>query len=139
MDQSKIDQVTRRVRTLVPPAIDAEGLALDILLESWSNQISHPSRTFIQHRCYDAIRKMHREEQALHSYVPPDPHNTEESEAKVGRLIMILSPVERKIIWYRFYQDLSIQDIARKVSMQSGTVKEILLAALYKMHQEERD
>lgn len=140
MDQALINSVIRTVRGFVPRHYDYEGLALDILFESWSNGVPVPSRDFIRNRCYDQLR---REKNELTCATVPEPEPPDDSaptrNALVGSLMMTLSPEERKVIWHRFYAGRSLADCATALRIPVEMVRQILEASLYKMRMAARE
>lgn len=129
------------VRSFVPHHHDTENLAVDILLESWSKNHTHPAFVFIRNRCYDAMRAQGREIKVIHDAALHHEHSHSDPEVEQGRLnvvktlMAVLSPLERKVVWYRFYCDAPTVEIARCVSMQVQDVREVLSQAIFKMKQ----
>ncbi len=128
------------VRSMVPHHFDTENLAVDILIESCSKHHPEPAIVFIRNRCNDYLRVRGREAEVTQDYAR---HNepTIDPEVDAGKLrvvktlMAVLSPQERKIVWYRFYCDTSTSEIARVTELPVNVVREVLSQALFKMKQ----
>lgn len=139
MNQFSINRVNHQVRRILPRHLDAENVAIEIIFESWMNNVEAPSVNFIRHRCYDAMRKSLIDTRTSRRFprslvtrdIPPDDSD------HISKLMRSLSLDERKIIWYRFYQGLSRSEIASKLKLSVNVVREVLIAALFKMRQSE--
>ena len=141
VDDLTLDDLARVhsiVRQHLPPSYDREDIAVDILIESWTNHQPRPSWGFIRNRCID-MRRSHNKELGLihdkstHSPATQPPgHDAQE----IATLVRVLDPWERKLIYYRFYQDLPLPEIAKRLSCSLDRVRNTLSAALYKMKEE---
>ena len=117
---------------------------MDILFETWQNKVEVPSRTFIRHRCIDALRSLGREQQMVawasgKSQEGDSTNKQSQDQDQVDRLMKTLSSFERKIVWYRFYQDLPLAEIAKRSKTDVNRVRETISTALYKMRQTSED
>lgn len=139
MDLEGLRRVEAIVRTFVPSSFDRESLAVDICLESWENRIERPSWEFVRHRCYDALRRAKRERLHLAAKAR-EPHETfgdlADAKSEVASLVRVLSPLERRVVFFRFYLDLPIVEIAKRLKLDLPTVRDNLASAIYKMKQE---
>ncbi len=130
----------KRVRSIVaqhlPRWYDIDSIAVEILLESWDNEVEKPSWGFIVQRCIDHVRANKREQGHLHNYLPSEPHEPSvELLDQINELMKILSPIERKVIFYRFYLELPIAETAKRMRVDVTLVRETLSQALFKMKQ----
>lgn len=142
MDVKPYERVLVLVRQLVKPPIDAEDLTMAIIAESWINGCESPSYEFIRNRCYDRMRKLRTERKFLEGYAStrgteaPSEETLEQNMNEVNNLVKVLDNLERKVIFYRFYMDLSLNDIADRLSLSRNRIREILANAVYKMRSE---
>ncbi len=127
------------VRSFVPPHVDSEDLAVEILIESWSKGHTQPSWSFIRHRCLDNLQAASRELEVMKDKSTHEPEFSPDDELDqkllVNALVSVLSPLEKKVVWYRFYMDLSTNDIASRAKLPLTSVRELLAQALFKMKQ----
>lgn len=139
--QLSIDRVTRLVSLYLSSHHDPESVAQKILFESWQNGVDTPTHRFIKLRCYSALRVYQREKQVIEhtnepGYVAPAKTALElhELEQEMGELITrVLSPFERQVIWHRFYNDCTVEEIAKTLGKPVLVVAETIQVALYKM------
>lgn len=130
----------KRVRSIVahhlPRWYDIDSIAVDILLESWDNDVEKPSWGFIVQRCIDQVRAHDREHGHLQQYQPAENHDISvDLLDQVNEIMKILNPLERKVVFYRFYLELSIADTAKRLRMDVNVVRETLTQAIFKMKQ----
>ena len=126
------------VRRTLPRSFDSEDIAVEILIESWSKGVLQPSLEFVRQRCIDKLRSRKRETkyQALvratqHHVAPPEVEQKDEVEV----LVKVLTPLERKIIWYRYYLGISVRETAEKIRLPVNRVSRGLEMALFKMRE----
>lgn len=141
MDLPTLNRVLRTVRSILPSHFDTESIAMDILIESWSNQIIDPAYSFIRHRCLDAARSSRREHEVLVEAAeinksidsPDDSIPADDRDMMLNYLTSVLDSPERKAIFFRFYLDLSTLDISARMALDPSQVRELLASAIYKM------
>lgn len=136
--QLSIDRVTRIVAMYLSPPHDVESIAMNILLESWANGVELPTTRFIRLKCYTALRKHHREIQVSEFASNPEKDfNLEQlrlhNQDELNLLFRVLTQLERKVIFLKYYEDLSNEDIAKMLKKSNYLVSETLTVALYKM------
>ena len=131
-----------RVRSILrlycPVHFDLDQMALDIIVESWSNGYPKPSWRFIKNRAIDALRSQQVEDNALGKL-----QQTEEHDARIdidqndllNRLTKVLTRSEGEIIYLRFYENYSLREIAKRINRTERDISETLAIALYKMRQ----
>lgn len=138
MDQSIVDHTIRQVRRILGPGHDHEDIAIEIVFESWQARLERPSLRFIRWRCLDIIRHLKGENHMIEN-VAREPHEegdpSPETIDQVNRLMRCLSTQEKKAIWYRFYQDMTIREIADQMHLPPAVISQTLHAAIYKMRQ----
>lgn len=125
------------VRSCLPHSFDSEDICIGILLESWSNNVLRPTRNFIQQRCIDQLRARKIENSMLDElrFRQKDSHPEVNYKADVSTLIKVLSPLEQKLIWYRFYLAVPMREIAKKTGVPLNRVRRILWVALFRMRE----
>lgn len=126
------------VKRFLPASYDTENITMEVLLESWKNAVFRPSRAFIQNRCIDSIRVQNRE-RAFRQDLQRQPqwHTPKGVERKdqVEVLVGVLTPLERQLIWFRFYAGLSVRETSKETGMPVVKVRELLAGALFKMRE----
>lgn len=139
MDQSTLNRVTRIVRSILPSHFDTESIAMDILVESWSNKIDEPSYSFIRNRCIDQFRDLSTELSHLKSAsheARPRPHmSSPEDRDSVDFLTQVLTQPEKKAVYYRFQLDLPLTEVAKHMSLTPASIRELVASAVYKMRE----
>lgn len=142
METKDIERVIKIARRFLPPKLDVENIALDVLIESWQNGVEQPSVSFIRNRCYDAMRKDKLDLKIKETFVQThseetagDQQSVEESDL-MTKLTSVLTTEQKKLIWYRFYQELSLKQIGEKIGLSPNCVSEIIKEALFRMRQE---
>ncbi len=136
-----VNRVILIAKHFLPPGVDYENIAIDILMESWQNGIEQPARMFIRNRCYDAMRRMKSELKANEAAFKERPKGYSadkevETQDLMDKLTSVLNLLEKKAIWYRFYMDLSVLDIGAKLGVGKNRASVLLTEALFKMRQE---
>lgn len=132
-----------RVNSIVaqhlPPSYDRENLASDILIESWTNGQPQPSWGFIRNRCIDLQRSQGREKTSMRdklTHPPLTPLPDDHVPDELNHLTKVLDAWERKVIYHRFYLDLTLESIAKHLSCPLDRIRNTLAGAIYKMQQE---
>lgn len=140
LNLSDLRRVLTIVRRHVPRHLDTESIATDILIESWIKGHPTPSTGFIYNRCVDHLRVQVRENTYLNAPHPAqidDPSESLDTSDLVNSLMTVLSPNEKRIIWYRFFREPPLSDtgIANKLEMPLREVQGVVAQALFKMRQ----
>lgn len=137
LNLATFERVHAMVRRILKPSFDTENLAMEILLESWEK--GHEVHLLVRNRCYDLLRRSQKEKAVMQ--VPrPRSNDTDQDPASdqrldVGQLVRVLNTQERKLIFYRYYLDLSLREIARRHGLDVNKVREILASAIFKMRE----
>lgn len=133
----RVVQITHRMA----PRADYESLALEIIEESWSKDVTFPPAAFVRKRCIDELRRAKSADTAYRRtfqcrrLVEPSPLPEIETREQVDTLILQLTPTERKLIHARFYLDKTIAEIAKDFRLDPTFVSQSISAALYKMRE----
>jgi DNA-directed RNA polymerase specialized sigma24 family protein len=137
LTQEDIQRVTSGVRRILSTHHDPEQVALDILFVSWQNGVTYPSRRFIYQRCMEVLRRDQREryhtQARARQPAPPPATPSPETTDMIAHLTTVLDPAEKRVIWYRFYWDLTLVEIADKLVTNQTWVQETLAIAIHKM------
>jgi DNA-directed RNA polymerase specialized sigma24 family protein len=160
---SKKDQqrVHRWVRQFLPAEYDREFVADTIILNAWQKEVIHVSKEFVRKKCISAWRSLKRErkrnEEAARvgatrssaMVVQPQPGGSSKSEVPVGaegsgedevdrkqlveQAVGCLSPFERRLVWMKYYDSQTLDEIAGNVRLRREQVQQALKIAIYKM------
>jgi DNA-directed RNA polymerase specialized sigma subunit len=138
--KSQLKRILAIVTCYTPPYIDRENITIDILLESWSHRIEQPSLEFIKNRCFNSIREQKLNQKSVLKKVKEAfQRQTQQQEIQdhdeVNMLTQCLNNLEKKVIIYRFYQDMSIKEISDTLKLPVLQISELLQGALYKMRE----
>ncbi len=126
------------VRRTLPPSYDHEDIAVEILLESWGNRVWKPSQAFIRQRCIDKIRARQREQRYCEEKQRSPPvysSSSVEVRSQIGLLVRDLSPLEKRVIWYRYYHGASVRETAEQLGLPVNKTREILRVILFRMRE----
>lgn len=129
------ERVHRSVKRILNPSFDTENLAMEVVLESWTNGHAEPSWSFIRHRCYDLLRRSQKEKEVMQVPRPKANEDLHDAEREVSYLMKVLNNQEKKLIFYRYYLDLTLRAIAERQGMDVNKVREVLTSAVYKMRE----
>ena len=149
-------RIHKWVAQYLPPYYDRDYLADTIILNAWLKQIPHVSKEYVRHKCISAWRTLRREvsrneraskEGRVRGSSTEDSMGSSRSQTKLSRgpvevaerkmlveeAVGQLSPFERRLIWMRFYDDQTQEEIAVKVKLRRDQVSKALEVAIYKM------
>jgi RNA polymerase sigma-70 factor (ECF subfamily) len=116
-------------------ASDAQDVAQDAILRAWKAwpTLRDPDRfgpwfeRILVNACLDRIRRRHGirfvDLNAAPALQATDPFVAELARDEVGRALAALPPEQRVVVVLRFWRDLSLQEIAERLSLPLGTVK----------------
>lgn len=140
LTETNLTLVRRVVHRTLPPSCDRESVIQDIVCEAITRNLPCVNALHVRRRCIDVIRKIKREKRALESFCHAQKRTTEflstlVNEDMINHLTEVLSVKERKVIWYRFYRDLTIEEVAKLTELSREQVSTHLREALYKMRQ----
>ena len=72
---------------------------------------------------------------AMEGPSPLEQFQSREDCAEVGEVLLKLEPTYREVLVLRFYEELSLEEIARTLEMSLGTVKSSLHRAVHRMRE----
>lgn len=140
LDQTEQKRVRRIVRQFLTADYDRDAIVQNIVVYAWQHNMTTVPRMFIRHRCTDAYRRKRREKSFVEQLLPAEHERTSDIDSElINRLVGVLTPFERKLIWMRFYTDLTLEEIAARVRTSRADVSETLTTAIFKMRQEVTD
>lgn len=140
VDQAEISRVTRIVRRLVPRHIDAEDIAIDIVVKSWSSGVEHTPYGFIRMRVYSRMRTVRRDqERMLKAYREKPPVSSDDqldASSVVERAMQVLTRRQKEAILYYFFIELTMTEIAKRMKISTSAVSLLINHGLEKMRKE---
>jgi len=132
--EKELSRITHLVSQFTPAYIDKESLVQDIWLESNQKTNRPPSRTFVLHRCLNAIRNEKRRREIVRNFEPKmgeireDHLVLEDLIKKAG-----LAVVEKQIIYYHFYEGKSIYETSEQLNISFAKTKQSLNNAIKRL------
>lgn len=161
LSAAEINRIRRWVEQYLPPEYDREFIVDTIVLNAWMKDVPHVSRKYVHQKCITAWRALRRErrhnEEAARlgamkttsMVVSPQPGGSSRGEHQVETTMSSqsvaerkdlvqeavgkLSPFERRLVWMRYYDDETIEEIANNVTLRRDQVRQALKVAIYKM------
>lgn len=151
LSHEEIQRIHRLVAQYLPPDYDREFVADTIILHAWMKDVPHVSREYIRNKCISAWRTMKRERrrnkevtilgtratahEQTEQPLEEDPGGQVHAERKmlVEEAVGKLNNLERRLIWMRFYDSQTLDEIAEKTSLRREQVQASLKVAIYKM------
>ena len=137
-----LDRSYRIASVILGNSIDAEDATHDAVVQAWRSFRSLRDlqrfeawfQRILVNVCRDRLRKRHRqpvtELDAAGASVARDVLSTVDDRLVLDRAFTRLSPEQAITVALRFYADLTVDDIAVRMGVPSGTVKSRLHAAL---------
>lgn len=140
LTEENIALVRRVVHRTLPQSCDRESIVQDIICEAIAKKLPRVNTIHVRRRCIDVIRRVKREARALERFCRAQTMTTEflstlVNEDMINHLTAVLTVKERKVIWYRFYRDLTIEEVSKVTELPREQVSTHLREALYKMSQ----
>jgi RNA polymerase sigma factor (sigma-70 family) len=132
-------------RLLTGELAAAEDLVQDAIVHTWSRRRSGGGvdaldayvRRAILHRYVDGWRRERgwRDRARLIGETPPaeSPERSAVDRTDVAVALTVLSPRERTCVVLRFYEDLTVPEIARRLDLSDGAVKRYLSDAMRRL------
>jgi RNA polymerase sigma factor (sigma-70 family) len=136
------------VNAFLPPEYDREFIADTIILSAWTKEVPHVSKRYVRNKCISARRQMKRErklnEEAARvggmrskPMLVPGTEKPEQEESDremlVEEAVGKLTPLERRLIWMRYWDGQTLAEIAEQVRLNEEGIRQALDVALYKM------
>jgi RNA polymerase sigma-70 factor (ECF subfamily) len=143
-----LDASYRLARAIVHDPADAEDATQDALLRAWRKWPTLRDHGLFEHwftrilvnTCRDHLRRRAVRPTADASHLAGIPSSddplaaTHERDAMAAAMAM-LSPDHRIVVALRFYRDMPVDDIARRLGIPSGTVHSRLHYALKRLNE----
>jgi RNA polymerase sigma-70 factor, ECF subfamily len=149
--ESQLDAAYRLAAVILGDAAEAEDAAHDAALAAWRNrELLRNDSSFepwfsriVVNVCRDRLRARRRHRiidigsalgpnLAEHGQ-PTDPGAVLAARDAIGRALAVLEPDELLVVVLRFYRDMSVDAIADRIGIPSGTVKSRLHNALRRL------
>jgi DNA-directed RNA polymerase specialized sigma24 family protein len=126
---------------------DREYIADTIILQAWERGLDKVSRRHIHYKCIDVWRRSERERKAIEGSAIMISMQTNQDNSDHTKIVedktlidqitkSCLYPSERKLIWMRFYNYQTIEEISANIGLPPKEVSKRLDVALYKMRVE---
>jgi RNA polymerase sigma-70 factor (ECF subfamily) len=143
-----LDASYRLARAIVHDPADAEDAVQDALVRAWRKWPTLRDQGLFEHwftrilvnTCRDHLRRRAVRPTAAAAQLAGIPSRddplaaTHEREA-MGAAMAMLSPEQRIVVALRFYRDLPVDEIARRLGVPSGTVQSRLHYALKRLNE----
>ena len=129
---------------LTGDAHSAEDLVQDGLVNCYSRRRPHEVEwveAYVRHAILNAYLDGYRSKRRFASVTHllasdhhvPDEHAAAGDRADVARALAVLSPRERACVVLRFYDDLTLPEIAHRLGVSDGAIKRYLSDARHKL------
>jgi RNA polymerase sigma factor, sigma-70 family len=140
-----LDKAYRLARAILRDPVEAQDATHDAFVQAWRKweTLRDPSRfepwfdRILINTCRDRLRAPSRRTTDISAEVAlatGDHAGHVEDRAVIGSAIAELSPDHQVVVALRFYQDLTIDDIAARLGIPAGTVQSRLHYALRRLH-----
>jgi RNA polymerase sigma-70 factor (ECF subfamily) len=140
-----LDKAYRLARAILRDPAEAQDATHDAFVQAWRkwDTLRDPSRfehwfdRILVNTCRNrlrATRRMATDISAEVALATGDHVGQAEDRDVIGAAIGALSPDHQVVVALRFYRDLSVDDIARRLDIPRGTVQSRLHYALKRLH-----
>ncbi len=146
-------RVHKWVDQFLPAEYDRDFIADTIILNAWLKEVPHVSRDYVRNKCISAWRSLRRERSrnekaakdgatktdAMSGYYTTGPKDLSEQDKQDHKILIdeatqaVLTPFERRLIWMRYYNGQTLEEISEKVTLRRDQVSKAIEVALYKM------
>jgi RNA polymerase sigma-70 factor (ECF subfamily) len=141
-----LDRAYRLARAILREPAEAEDATHDAFVQAWRkwDTLRDPARfepwfdRILVNACRDRLRAPGRQATDISAEVAlatGDHAGRTEDRAVLGNAIAGLSPDHQVVVALRFYRDLTIDDIAARLGIPTGTVQSRLHYALKRLHE----
>lgn len=143
-----LDASYRLARAIVHDPADAEDATQDALVRAWRKWPTLRDQSLFEHwftrilvnTCRDhlrrrAVRPTADAAQLVGIPAPDDPLAATHERDSMAAAMALLSPEQRIVVALRFYRDLPVDEIARRLGIPSGTVQSRLHYALKRLNE----
>lgn len=141
-----LDAAYRLARAILRDPGEAQDATHDALLQAWRkwSTLRDPSHfehwfdrilvNICRNRLQHASRWSARDLSADITVATGDPFGQADDRDLLGKAIATLSPDHRVVVALRYYRDLQVEEIARRLDIPPGTVQSRLHYALKQLH-----
>ena len=140
-----LDRAYRLARAILRDPAEAQDAVHDAFVQAWRKweTLRDPARfepwfdRILVNTCRNRLRSPNRQTTDISAEVAlstGDHAGRAEDRAVIGNAIAALSPDHQVVVAMRFYLDLTIEDIAARLGIPSGTVQSRLHYALRRLH-----
>lgn len=145
LSPEEIRRIRRLVNFRLGPEYDRELIADDIILDALTNDIKHTPKGYIFKKCATAYQERKRELEVnkksleFHQAESLSVKSDKEIQALkdvVDKLTKVLDQDEQRVIWMKYWMDLTLEEICKEMKMRRERVQSIIRIALFKMNQE---
>ncbi len=141
-----LDRAYRLARAILRDEAEAQDAAHDAFVQAWRkwDTLREPARfepwfdRILVNTCRDRLRAASRQATDISAEIAlstGDHAGRTEDRAVLGRAIAGLSPDHQVVVALRYYRDLTIEDIAARLAIPTGTVQSRLHYALKRLHE----
>ena len=140
-----LDRAYRLARAILRDPAEAQDATHDAFVQAWRkwDTLRDPARfepwfdRILVNTCRDRLRAPSRQATDISAEIAlatGDHAGRTEDRAVLGAAIASLSPDHQVVVALRFYRDLTIEDIAARLGIPSGTVQSRVHYALKQLH-----
>ena len=140
-----LDKAYRLARAILRDPAEAQDATHDAFVQAWRKwgTLRDPSRfelwfdRILVNTCRNRIRSTRWQATDISAEVAlatGDHAGRVEDRDVIGAAIATLSPDHQIVIALRYYRDLTVDDIARRLDVPAGTIKSRLHSALKRLH-----
>ena len=141
-----LDKAYRLARAILRDPGEAQDATHDAFVQAWRKweTLRDPARfeqwfdRILVNTCRDRLRASRWQATDISAEVAAvsgDPFGQAHDRDVLGNAIAALSPDHQVVVAFRFYRDLTIDDIAARLGIPSGTVQSRLHYALKRLHE----
>ena len=141
-----LDRAYRLARAILREPAEAEDATHDAFVQAWRKWETLRDHArfepwfdrILVNTCRDRLRAPDRRATDISAEIAlttGDPARRAEDRDVIGTAIAALSPDHQVVVALRFYRDLTIDDIAARLGIPTGTVQSRLHYALKRLHQ----
>jgi RNA polymerase sigma-70 factor, ECF subfamily len=141
-----LDSAYRLARAILRDPAEAQDATHDAFVRAWRKwaTLRDPARfehwfdRILVNTCRNRLRSGRRQATDISTEVAlasGDPFIQADDRDVIGAAIASLSPDHQVVVALRFYRDLTVEDIARRLGIPRGTVQSRLHYALKRLHE----
>lgn len=141
-----LDAAYRLARAILRDPGDAQDATHDAFVQAWRkwSTLRDPARfqpwfdRILVNICRDRLRASRWQAKDISdevAFASGDPFGPSDDRDVLGNAIAALSPDHRVVVALRYYRDLTVDDIAGRLGIPTGTVQSRLHYALKRLHE----